>query len=86
MTEARNQMAEGGTVTLPAFGVIERERVLAVDELFAVVKDKFPVTPGHTLIIPRRAVLRFAELSAVGKRFLPWNSQGDVHLPGTGCC
>ncbi len=49
---------------LPAFGVIERERVLAVDELFAVVKDKFPVTTGHTLIIPRRVVLRFAELNA----------------------
>jgi diadenosine tetraphosphate (Ap4A) HIT family hydrolase len=33
--------------------------VLAVDELFAVVRDKFPVTPGHTLIIARRAVARF---------------------------
>ena len=51
-------------LVLPAFGVIEAERVLQIDELFAVVKDKFPVTPGHTLIIPRRAVLRFAELDA----------------------
>jgi diadenosine tetraphosphate (Ap4A) HIT family hydrolase len=50
-------------VTLPAFGAIEPERVLAVDGLFAVVKDKFPVSPGHTLIIPRRAVALFRELT-----------------------
>ena len=50
-------------LTLPAFGLIEAERVLLVDELFAVVKDKFPVTAGHTLIIPLRSVLRFAELN-----------------------
>jgi diadenosine tetraphosphate (Ap4A) HIT family hydrolase len=52
-----------GELVLPAFGVIEPERVLLVDELFAVVRDKFPVTAGHMLIIPRRAVLRFAELA-----------------------
>lgn len=51
-------------LVLPAFGRVEPGRVLRVDELFAVVRDKFPVTPGHTLIIPRRAVLRFAELDA----------------------
>jgi diadenosine tetraphosphate (Ap4A) HIT family hydrolase len=55
---------EGGELALPAFGLIEPERVLSQDELFAVVLDKFPVTPGHTLIVPRRAVLRFAELNA----------------------
>lgn len=51
-------------LVLPAFGLVEPGRVLRVDELFAVVRDKFPVTPGHSLIIPRRAVLRFAELDA----------------------
>lgn len=61
-SECRGQEASG--LTLPAFGLIGRERVLAVEELFAVVKDKFPVTPGHILIIPRRAVLRFSELNA----------------------
>lgn len=50
-------------VVLPAFGEIEPERVVAVDGLFAVILDKFPVSPGHTLIIPRRALLRFAELN-----------------------
>lgn len=64
MGESRSQNPEFSELTLPAFGVIERERVLLLDELFAVVKDKFPVTLGHTLIIPRRSVVRFAELSA----------------------
>src|SRR5688572_1215187 len=63
MGESRSQKSEVSVLTLPAFGAIEHERVLMVDELFAVVKDKFPVTAGHTLIIPRRAVLRFAELN-----------------------
>ena len=39
---------------LPAFGEVEPARLLAVDDLFAVVSDKFPVSPGHTLIIARR--------------------------------
>lgn len=67
MAEVRSQNSEARTLTLPAFGVIEPERVMAVDDLFAVVKDKFPVTPGHTLIIPRRAVVRFQELNAAEK-------------------
>jgi diadenosine tetraphosphate (Ap4A) HIT family hydrolase len=63
----------GKEETLPAFGVIERERVLAADDLFAVVSDKFPVSPGHTLIIPRRALTRFQELTAAERlRLLDW--------------
>jgi diadenosine tetraphosphate (Ap4A) HIT family hydrolase len=58
---------------LPSFGVIEPERVLTQDDLFAVVNDKFPVTPGHTLIIPKRAVAQFRELNAAEKsRLLEW--------------
>ena len=41
---------------LHAFGKIESERILALDDLFAVVSDKFPISPGHTLIIARRAL------------------------------
>lgn len=63
MSEYGTGQRDGAELVLPAFGVIDCERVLAVDELFAVVKDKFPVTPGHTLLIPRRTVLRFAELN-----------------------
>ncbi len=71
-------------VILPAFGVIEPDRVLAVEDLFAVVKDKFPVTPGHALIIPRRAVVRFAELSLAEKlRLLELVEWAQRHLAAT---
>jgi diadenosine tetraphosphate (Ap4A) HIT family hydrolase len=70
-----------GELVLPAFGVIEPERVLAADELFAVVRDKFPVTPGHTLIIPRRAVKRFRELTEAEQgRLLRWVGWAQVFL------
>ena len=52
---------------LHAFGKIESERILALDDLFAVVSDKFPISPGHTLIIARRRVARFLELSVEEK-------------------
>jgi diadenosine tetraphosphate (Ap4A) HIT family hydrolase len=68
-------------LVLPAFGVIEPERVLAQDELFAVVRDKFPVTPGHTLIIPKRTVQRFRDLTeAEQARLLKWVSWAQDFL------
>lgn len=63
----------GSSVTLPAFGEVEAVRVLASDELFAVVSDKYPVSPGHTLIIARRPVSRFRQLNRAEKaRLLEW--------------
>lgn len=59
-----------GELVLPAFGIIDRERVLAQDGLFAVVRDKFPVRPGHTLIIPKRPVKRFLELTEIEQGLL----------------
>lgn len=60
-------------MVLPAFGAIEADRLLAADELFAVIRDGFPVSPGHLLIIPRRAVQRFAELTEAEKaRLMNW--------------
>jgi HIT domain len=56
-----------GTLTLPAFGEIKHCRLVAVDELFAVVSDKFPISPGHTLIIARRSVARFQHLTSTGQ-------------------
>lgn len=74
----------GKEVTLPAFGAIELKRVLAVDDLFAVVSDKFPVSPGHTLIIPRRALTRFQELNASERvRLLEWVDWAQKHLAAT---
>ena len=66
---------------LPAFGEIESARLLAVDDLFAVVSDKFPISPGHTLIIARRSVARFQELTSAGKaRLLVWIDWTQQHL------
>ncbi|MBL9171387.1 MAG: HIT family protein [Verrucomicrobiales bacterium] len=63
----------GSPLVLPVFGSIEPERILATDDIFAVILDKYPVSPGHTLIIPRRAVSRFADLSAEERaRLLDW--------------
>lgn len=74
----------GKEVTLPAFGVIERERVLAADDLFAVVSDKYPVSPGHTLIIPRRALTRFQELNVAERLgLLEWVDWAQNRLLST---
>jgi diadenosine tetraphosphate (Ap4A) HIT family hydrolase len=69
------------STTLPVFGEIEPARLLAVDDLFAVVGDKFPISPGHTLIIARRPVARFQELTAAEKaRLLVWIDWTQQHL------
>ena len=68
-------------LTLPAFGEIEAARLLALDDLFAVVSDRYPVSPGHTLIIARRPVTRFQELTGTEKaRLLVWIDWTQEHL------
>jgi len=68
-------------LVLPAFGTVEPGRVLTFDDLFAVIHDKFPVSPGHTLIIARRAVSRFQDLTAAEKdRLLFWIAWAQTHL------
>src|SRR5690348_10069859 len=60
-------------LTLPIFGEVEPARVAGLDDLFAVVSDKFPVSPNHTLIIPRRPVARFLDLTTTEKaRLMSW--------------
>ena len=71
-------------LVLPAFGMIEAERVSNFDDLFAVVRDKFPVSPGHTLIIARRVVTHFQNLSALEKqRLLYWIDWAQKQLSAT---
>jgi diadenosine tetraphosphate (Ap4A) HIT family hydrolase len=66
---------------MPTFGHIERERILAEDELFVVVRDKYPLSPGHSLIIVKRIVARFQELTAEEKtRLLTWLDWCVAHL------
>jgi len=68
-------------LSLPRFGEIEPARVLALDDLFAVVSDEFPVSPGHTLIIARRKAARFQDLTGPEKaRLLVWIDWTQEHL------
>ena len=41
---------------------VERTRIIAENELAYVIRDGFPVTPGHTLIIPKRHAVDYFEL------------------------
>ena len=46
------------------FCVLDPARILAEDELTVVYKDGFPVSPGHTVIIPRRHFATLFEATA----------------------
>jgi diadenosine tetraphosphate (Ap4A) HIT family hydrolase len=66
---------------LSAFGEIEPARLLAVDDLFAIVADKFPIFPCHTLIIARRPVALSQELTTAEKaRLFVWIDWTQQHL------
>lgn len=43
------------------FCVLDAKRILAEDALTVVYKDGFPVSPGHTVIIPRHHVATLFE-------------------------
>ena len=46
------------------FCALPEARVLISDSFGVVIRDAYPVSPGHTLIIPRRHVGSFFELTA----------------------
>lgn len=46
------------------FCTLPPERIVAANNVGWVVRDAYPVSPGHTLIIPRRHMGSFFELSA----------------------
>jgi diadenosine tetraphosphate (Ap4A) HIT family hydrolase len=46
------------------FCALKESRVRASDSFGVVIRDLYPVSPGHTLIIPRRHVGSFFELTA----------------------
>jgi diadenosine tetraphosphate (Ap4A) HIT family hydrolase len=69
------------TIVLPGFGDIDVARIIAFDDLFAVIQDKYPVSPGHTLIVVRRLASRFQELTSIEKtRLLTWIDWTQQHL------
>lgn len=50
------------SLTCP-FCAIAAERVLREGEHAVVIRDGFPVSPGHTLVIPRRHVASFFDVT-----------------------
>jgi diadenosine tetraphosphate (Ap4A) HIT family hydrolase len=50
-----------------AFGTLAPVRIIDGNEFAVVVRDGFPVSPGHTLVIPRRHTGSFFDL-AVNER------------------
>jgi diadenosine tetraphosphate (Ap4A) HIT family hydrolase len=66
------------------FDPIEPERILAQDELFMAALDKFPVSPGHALIIVKRLVSRLQELTPEEKAWMiHWLDWCQGHLDRT---
>jgi len=61
------------------FCAIRRERVLAEDELTVTIRDGFPVSPGHTLVIPRRHVVSLFEASAAEWAAI-WDALGQARV------
>lgn len=54
------------------------------DDVTLVIRDAFPVSPGHTLIIPRRHVGSFFELTPPERaRMLELLTQAKAELDGT---
>ncbi len=45
------------------FYALPAERILILADEALVIRDAFPVSPGHTLVIPRRHIGSFFELS-----------------------
>jgi diadenosine tetraphosphate (Ap4A) HIT family hydrolase len=84
MPEDKSMPGEQDALELPVFGLVGSERVLVQDDLFAVVRDKYPVAPGHALIIPRRPVQRFRNLTSTEKaRLVEWVDWAQHHLEST---
>ena len=47
-----------------AFCTLPAERVIDSNHYCIVIRDGFPISPGHTLIIPKRHIGSFFELDA----------------------
>src|SRR5690606_41913814 len=45
------------------FCMLPAERILILADEALVIRDAFPVSPGHTLVVPRRHIGSFFELT-----------------------
>ena len=52
------------------FCTLAEYRILSQDEHGLVVRDGFPVSPGHTLIIPKRHIVSFFETTTAERSSL----------------
>ncbi len=59
------------------FCTFPRERIVSADALAVVVRDAYPISPGHTLIVPRRHVASISEVTPDELRSL-WSLLGDA--------
>lgn len=50
---------------------IPNNKILYQDDYFFVIKDNYPVSPGHLLIISKELKKDFFELSELEKNYLP---------------
>ena len=46
------------------FCTLPKQRIQVASDLGLIVRDAFPISPGHTLIIPKRHVGSFFDLSS----------------------
>lgn len=52
------------------FCTLAPERIVLADDQALVIRDAFPVSPGHTLVIPRRHVGSFFETTGAERASL----------------
>jgi diadenosine tetraphosphate (Ap4A) HIT family hydrolase len=45
------------------FCTLANERIVASNELAVVIRDGFPVSPGHTLVVPKRHVASWFDVT-----------------------
>lgn len=66
------------------FCQLDAARIVFSDDVTLVIRDAFPVSPGHTLIIPRRHVGSFFELTPPERaRVFELLTQAKAELDGT---
>jgi diadenosine tetraphosphate (Ap4A) HIT family hydrolase len=58
------------TVKPCAFCTLPESRIIDASTLAMVVRDAFPVSPGHTLVIPKRHVGSFFDLTELERQDL----------------
>ena len=57
-------------------------RIVLADDLTIAIKDAFPVSPGHSLIIPKRHIGSFFEITPDEQKAMfnmVWRMKGLVH-------